>query len=187
MITSLLFATALAGDLVCPVMGSPVKAEAKPITVAGHEFRMCCAGCDTKFKEKPTQYLTAAAKKGSTIGEFLFDPVTQKRIYDDERAGGSMDYKGVRYYFASAANKAAFKAAPQKYTVVPKNEVMHCLVMDMKIRKYQVADSYSDSGDTRYYHCCTECKVKFDKSPATYTGKAGSHKKASQLYVKKAS
>src|SRR5690606_32956894 len=130
--------------------------------VSGASFKMCCAGCDAKFAEKPADYLKTAIKDNKVIGEFLFDPVSHRRIKPEAAKGGSQDYKGMRYYFATEANKKAFAADPAKHAKIPKNEVFYCVVMDAKIKDYSKADSYVDNCNVRYWMCCEGCQTTFE-------------------------
>lgn len=46
-----------ATNTACPVLGSAVDAKSKTVVVRGHEYRICCAGCDKKLLADPDKYL----------------------------------------------------------------------------------------------------------------------------------
>lgn len=58
---SLLMLAAPAGkpatNTTCPVLGGKVSEKSKTVVVRGQEYRICCAGCDTKMLKDPDKYL----------------------------------------------------------------------------------------------------------------------------------
>lgn len=58
---SLLAATAAkpapAINTACPVLGGKVTDKSKTVAIRGREYRLCCAGCDTKLLKDPDKYL----------------------------------------------------------------------------------------------------------------------------------
>ena len=46
-----------ATNTACPVLGGKVTEKSKTVAVHGHEYRICCAGCDTKLLKDPDKYL----------------------------------------------------------------------------------------------------------------------------------
>lgn len=46
-----------ATNTICPVLGTAVTAESKVVVVRGHEYRICCAGCDKQLLASPDKYL----------------------------------------------------------------------------------------------------------------------------------
>jgi YHS domain-containing protein len=46
-----------ATNAACPVMGGKVNAKSPIVVVRGHEYRLCCMGCDTKLQKNPDKYL----------------------------------------------------------------------------------------------------------------------------------
>ena len=46
-----------ATNTACPVLGGKVSEKSKTIVVRGHEYRICCPGCDTKLLQDPDKYL----------------------------------------------------------------------------------------------------------------------------------
>lgn len=46
-----------ATNTACPVLGSPVTEKSKVVVVRGQEYRVCCAGCDSKLAASPDTYL----------------------------------------------------------------------------------------------------------------------------------
>jgi len=96
-------------SLKCPVM--PANAIAKPaknlrLAVNNGYVYTCCAGCPQAFLKTPGKYVTE-----------LKDPVSGQMFKPAADAPRST-YKGAHFYFASAENKAAFDAAPDKYAKV---------------------------------------------------------------------
>jgi len=155
--------------LVCPMTGEAVSATSPSIDFAGTRFQMCCGDCPAGFKKDPSAAVKAARAKGKTFGTFLFDPITNARI-DAKAAKASSDYRGTRYLFTSADEKAKFDADPK--TIIgktPKKEVLFCAVAGHAIKNYAAAGGYLDINGTRYYTCCTNClaKLKADNTLAT--------------------
>jgi YHS domain-containing protein len=155
----------VSGDLSCPVMGSAVPANAKGIDYAGVRYYICCGGCDTTFAKDPVKYSKAA--EGKTIGMSLFDPVSGERV-EAKKGKGPLDVKGVRYYFTSDEDMATFKADTDKYTKMPKKEVVFCPVMNHEVENYAMAGGYVDYEGVRYYVCCGDCLATMKKEPAKY-------------------
>jgi len=46
-----------ATNTVCPVLGGKVTEKSKTVVVKDREYRLCCAGCDTKLLKDPAKYL----------------------------------------------------------------------------------------------------------------------------------
>ncbi len=46
-----------ATNTACPVLGGKVTEKSKTVAVRGREYRLCCAGCDTKLLKDPDKYL----------------------------------------------------------------------------------------------------------------------------------
>jgi len=44
-------------NTVCPVLGGKVTEKSKTVVVKDREYRLCCAGCDTKLLKDPAKYL----------------------------------------------------------------------------------------------------------------------------------
>ena len=42
---------------ICPVLGGKVSEKSKTVVVRDREYRICCAGCDTKMLKDPDKYL----------------------------------------------------------------------------------------------------------------------------------
>ena len=156
--------------LTCPIMGSPTKADSPRLEYNGASFAFCCAGCDGTFSKDPKASLKKAEKGTAAIGEFLFDPISHSRIKAD-KAKGSADFQGVRYYFESEANMTEFKKDMKKYTAAPKKESLTCPVMGEKVASYSKASGYYDHEGVRYYFCCVGCEPAMKKDPAKYAGK----------------
>ncbi|NWJ42237.1 MAG: hypothetical protein HXX12_14835 [Geothrix sp.] len=51
-----------ATNTACPVLGGKVSEKSKTVVVRDREYRICCAGCDTKLLKDPDKYL---AKDGT--------------------------------------------------------------------------------------------------------------------------
>lgn len=166
-LTFLLVALALEEKpVVCAVMPShPVKAVAAGVEYAGAKFTFCCAGCPAPFKKDPAKYIKQAATAGNIIGTSLFDPVSGLRV-DATKAVASSDFKGVRFHFASAANKTAFDAEPAKFGVVPEKESLVCAVSGETVADYGTSAGYVDHKGVRYYACCAGCIAGLQKNIA---------------------
>lgn len=159
---------------VCAVMGEPM---ADVSTKGYHDYNgarywFCCGGCDATFKKEPLKYLEAQAKKGNVTGDFMFDPVTGVRLSSPGIIAATSDYKGIRFHFSSAANKAAFDKEPAKYGTMPKKDALYCAVAGEVIENYASAASYVDFKGVRYYTCCAGCVAKMKADPAKYAGTA---------------
>lgn len=46
-----------AGNQICPVFGGTVDEQSQTVSVRGQDYRVCCADCETRLKEKPDNYL----------------------------------------------------------------------------------------------------------------------------------
>ena len=154
--------------LVCPITGEEVSASSASIDFAGTRYQMCCGGCPDGFKKDPAAAIKSDQLKGKTFGTFLFDPISNARIEPKSAKGGSVDYKGTRYLFATAEEKTAFLATPAKFAKTPEKEVLFCAVAGHAIKNYAAAGGFMDIDGTRYYTCCTNClaKLKADKTLA---------------------
>ena len=92
MLTTVLFAMGLNSALLedkplsCPTTGETIEAPGPVVEYSGVKFTFCCPGCDDQFIKDPTKTLKANKKSGLTIGESLFDPVSQTRIKKIGRA-----------------------------------------------------------------------------------------------------
>lgn len=181
MILSSLIGAALLGQaatqVVCPIMGSRVPANAPFDDFNGVRFAYCCPGCDAKFARNPLASLKSANDKKWVIGKSLFDPVARTRVWEN-RSKGFSDYKGVRFYFTTEANKATFDASPAKFGELPTKESLVCPVTEEKIGGYQNASDYVDFDGVRYYICCAGCLPKMEADPAKYAKAASKHVKA---------
>ena len=51
-----------ATNTTCSVLGGKVNDQSKTVTVRGHDYRICCGGCDSALLKNPDQYL---AKDGT--------------------------------------------------------------------------------------------------------------------------
>lgn len=164
-----------AAPLSCPTMGGPV-AKGQPFTdFDGARFSYCCDGCEAEFAKDPSGAIKKSAKAGKTVGVSLFDAVSMKRIDSEKAKGGFSDYRGIRFYFATADEKALFDKEPKKYGMMPKMEAMYCSVMGSPVKSYAKASGYADYEGTRYYFCCAGCDVKFAAEPAKYADLAKDH------------
>lgn len=157
--------------LVCPVMGSPIKGKGTgSFDYNGARYTMCCGGCSTPFQTNPEKYLKQSSEAKKTVGVSLYDPTTGIKV-EAKNAKGSSDFGGLRYFFATTDGKKAFDANPKQFTVQPKKEVLWCAVMNHGLANYSEAGAYVDSGDTRYYVCCSGCLGKFKEKSADFVAK----------------
>ncbi len=164
--------------LVCPMTGEDITAGAATIDFAGTRYSMCCGGCPDGFKKDPTGALKSEKLVGKTTGVFLFDPVSNKRIDHKEAKGGTSDFRGTRYLFATADEKAKFDANPKQFVKAPTKEVLFCTVVGHSIKNYATAGGFVDVGNVRYYTCCADCLAKLKEDPSAYTAKGADHVKA---------
>lgn len=153
--------------MTCAVNNNDHAREDLFLEYAGHKVNFCCEHCVEGFEKTPAKFIETSAKNKVTVAEFYFDPVTHKKV-NFKRARGTSDYMGVRYYFATADNKAAFDKDPKKFATAPKKESLHCPVMDQPVASYSKADSYVDFEGVRYFMCCAACLDPMQKEPAKY-------------------
>lgn len=160
----------------CAVTGEPVNASVAPFEWQGSKFEFCCPNCQGSFKADPGKFVSARADKEQAAGRFLFDPITSARI--DPNAGNPETvYQGIRFVFASEANKTKFLFSPSKFATYPAKEALFCPVGKEAVKDYSAASDYSDHGGVRYYMCCPGCKEAFDKEPEKYVASAASYVK----------
>lgn len=153
--------------LKCPVMGSAVAATSPIVEYNGAQFAFCCAGCDASFAKTPADFLKKQTTAGSTVGAFLFDPVSRKRLELD-KAQSTVDFGGIRYPFESAENRARFESSPKVFATAPAKEALYCPVGKEEIATYSKASDYVDHEGVRWYMCCAGCGRAFEKEPASY-------------------
>jgi YHS domain-containing protein len=163
-----------APTLTCPIMLSSSPATGPKVDYNGMRYIFCCAGCDDMFIKDPQKALKNEKLKGKLVGYSLFDPVSGARLEVKDSKGHS-DFNGYRYYFQSAANKAAFDKEPKKYTVAPTKEVLMCGVGGHEVDSYEGSGGYVDHNGVRYYVCCPSCHPKMKAEPAKYAAKVEKH------------
>ena len=157
--------------LSCPVMpASNANFKGVKVDYSGVRVAFCCGGCDATFSSNPGKFLNGKDTKGKVYGYSLFDPVTMMPVVA-EKAKGSTDYMGVRYYFLSEDNKAAFAKDMKKFGAMPKKESLFCPVSGEAIEGYAKAAGYADVDGTRFYLCCADCVPAFAKDPKGYAEK----------------
>lgn len=136
----------------------------------GIRYGTCCAGCAPQFVRNPDVMIAEDQKLGKLFGESLFDMVSGARI-SESGAKAHIDYKGIRYLFATKENEKTFKADPAKYTQSPKKELLHCPVFNENIANIVSAGGFVDYKGTRYYVCCGSCLAEMHKDAAKYVAK----------------
>lgn len=154
---------------VCPIMGSPANMAGAKVDFAGARYAFCCGGCPEAFAKNPAQHLKNPRLRGKVAGTSLFDPVTGMRT---EPTKFMSEYQGTRFFFASAANKKTFDAAPTKFGTLPARVVLTCPVSGDKHETYAETLQYVDHAGVRYFFCCSGCPTKFKAEPAKYAAKA---------------
>ncbi|HWA81806.1 MAG TPA: hypothetical protein VG820_00120, partial [Fimbriimonadaceae bacterium] len=90
------------------------KITGKPALVVeygGILFGTCCAGCGNPLLKDPAPLLANAIKEKKTVGTFEYDAVTGAKI-DTTKATVYSDYRSIRYFFNSAAEKKTFDKGP---------------------------------------------------------------------------
>ena len=135
MITTLLASLTLAlasqggVKLSCPATGEAIETTSEVVHYHGSRYETCCGGCAAPFVKDPAGMLKSKSLKGKTVGIFLFDPVSGKRLDAKKAEAGPSVYGGHAYYFQSADNQKAFDAAPKKFAAMPEKEALFCPVM----------------------------------------------------------
>jgi YHS domain-containing protein len=170
MLSTLILASTLAfadAPLSCAAMGTPVSDTKTAVDYAGVRLVVCCGGCLGPAKKEPAKLLKKAADGGKVVGIGLFDPVEGKKV-NAKKAAGTRDFAGVRYYFLTTENMAAFDKEPKKFTVLPAKESLYCAVMEQQIESVDKATGYVDYSGTRYYVCCGGCLGAMKSKPAEY-------------------
>lgn len=153
--------------LKCPVMGSAIASTSPVVEYNGSRFQFCCGGCDTNFSKDPEGFLKTQRSAKNTVGAFLFDPISRRRL-DVDKAVATADFDSIRYPFATEANKAAFLANPKKFAAIPAKEALYCPVGKEAIPSYSKASDYVDYEGVRWYMCCDGCGGPFEKDPKKY-------------------
>lgn len=173
------------GDaLACPIMGSGANVKGVFSDYNGARYWFCCPGCDSQFGNEPAKFAALRAKEKAS-GEFLFDPVSGTRLQADKTIKEFSDYKGIRFKFQSAENKAAFDKNPAKFGVMPKKEALYCPVGKEAVPTYAAASGYVDHAGVRYYMCCGGCEGKFKADPAKFVPNAEKFVKAPGIATEK--
>lgn len=190
MLTALIALTAIvapADELpICPIMGHEVPSlKADYSDYNGVRYFYCCEGCKDPFEKSPDK-IVANLAKGKAAGISLFDPVTGNRLKFEKAIKEFSDYKGVRFMFASAANKAEFDKDPKKYGTMPEKEALFCPVGKEAVPTYGAASGYVDHAGTRYYLCCAGCDAPMKKEPAKYVDTAKASVKKPGIATEKA-
>ncbi len=158
------------GSYVCTVKGTPIASLTKSTPYSafhGARYYFNSSKSKSDFLENPVKYASEAAKTPGVKASFLFDPVSTKRL-NPEMASAHSDYKGIRFFFSSAAHKQTFDASPEKYGSVPMKDALFCPVANLAEGSYGAASDYSDVEGTRYFFCCKGCKEQFEAKPSKY-------------------
>lgn len=153
--------------LKCPVMGSAIAPSSPVVEYNGSRFQFCCGGCDSNFAKDPEAFLKTQRSAKNTVGVFLFDPVSRKRI-DKDKARATADFESFRYPFESKENRTAFLADPKKFASIPAKEALYCPVGKEVVPSYAKASDYVDFEGVRWYMCCAGCGGPFEKDPKKY-------------------
>lgn len=168
-----------AAPIKCAVMHEAADLKIAKVDYNGARFSFCCGGCDGTFQKSPEKFLTKESLKGDVVGEFLFDPVSGKRIASKD-AKAQADAGGLRYYFESPENKTAFEQQKAALAAMPKKEALYCAVMGHAVKDYASAGGFVDHEGVRYYVCCADCLGAMRKEPAKFASKATAQVKASK-------
>jgi len=168
MLSLLMLAVAAQGsDLKCPVMAGEVAKDTNFVEYRGASFGFCCNGCDKNFAKAPDKFLATQAKAGNTVGQFMFDVVSHRRI-DPSKSAGYADFGGIRYSFESKENLTLFMTAQESMAAAPKKEALYCPVGKEKIASASRAWGYADHDGVRWYLCCGDCAEPFRKDPKSF-------------------
>jgi YHS domain-containing protein len=155
-----------AGELpICPVMGHELSNMKGPYSdYNGVRYTYCCGDCKVAFEKAPDK-VAASLTKGKAAGIFLFDPVSGNRLKAEKAIKEYSDFQGVRFMFASAANKATFDQDPKKFGTLPEKEALYCPVGKEAVPTYGAASGYVDHAGVRYFLCCAGCEGPMKKEP----------------------
>lgn len=191
MLTTLLAIAMFAGgpnDLpICPVMGHEVpNLKGDYSDFNGTRYWYCCDGCKDLFEKTPAKIAASHVKGKAAAGIFLFDPVSGARLKPEKAIKAHSDYNGVRFLFATAANKAEFDKDPKKYGTMPEKEALYCSVGKEAVASYGAASGYVDHNGVRYYLCCAGCDGEWKKDKDKHAGLAATHVKAPGIATEKA-
>lgn len=156
----------------CTFQPEPASAKVQKMDYAGVRYGFCCPDCVSKFAKNPQAGVEASMKKEGIEGEFLFDPVSGKRITSKQAKGGSMDFNSVRYLFESEANFKTFAANPKAFTAPVTKVALYCPVMGHAVKSYAESGAFADYNGTRYFLCCPDCLSAFQKEPGKFAPKA---------------
>ncbi len=171
--------------LVCPVNGehdADMKRAFRDYN--GVRYWTCCADCEPAFDKEPAKFAAERAK-GKAAGVSLFDPVSGARILHDKAIKEFSDYKGVRFLFAKAENKAKFDADPKKYGTMPEKEALYCSPGKEVVESYAASSGYVDFKGVRYYMCCAGCETPWAKEPDKHAENSAKYVKAPGIATEK--
>lgn len=92
------------------------------------------------------------------------------------QAGSSqivLEHQGVRYYFASEANRARFAAAPDRYEPTYGGWCAYAMASGSKV---DIQPSlFTIHGNRAHYFVSSRAKQNFDRAVAAYEGNADGH------------
>ncbi len=99
------------------------------------------------------------------------DPVCGMTVQAD-RAAGTYDHNGQRYYFCSTSCVEKFKRSPETYAPKPEPKLQRDPVCGMDVDPEKAAGVENFQGRT-YSFCSTSCQQKFRAEPAKYLREPG--------------
>ena len=160
MITAVLASAVLVQQkTICPLMTKRPTTGVMSADYGGRRIFVCCDVCLTNIKKGTDKIIERSIKGNLLIGEFLYEPITQKRIVG-RKAEFQSSYKGFKVYFETEANQQLFDAEPEKYWKHPTRESRACPISGAEIKDLATAAGFKDVNGVRYYACSPDC---FDK------------------------
>lgn len=153
-------------------MGVETVTSAGRYDFGGARLGFCCLACRNAFEADPAEVIKAGIEKGKAFAEFAFDPVSRMRVDAAKSTVEPADFRGIRYFFQSEANRAAFLKYPADLTKTPPREATYCFGERTAKDGYAKALGYRDYEGVRYYLYCPGCLALAGKDPAGFAALA---------------
>lgn len=172
-----LAAAALQSTVVCPVMGVDLVDGVGRYDYGGVRIGFCCMACRNAFETDPAAVVESAQERKRIYGEFLFDPITRRRI-EPAKAEAHYDSGGIRFYIAKRESVGAIGLGKRPLEKMPKKEALYCPAKGVVWDTYARAVGYGDLDDVRYYLDCSDCQARFAKDPSAFAEDVKGHVRA---------
>lgn len=162
---SAVIAMALIGqqDTICPLRTKRPTTGVMAADYGGRRIFVCCDQCLKNITRNTDKIIDRSIKDGLLIGEFLFDPITHKRIVG-KKAPYQTTHKSFKVYFATENDLKSFQAEPDKFWNHPKKEALTCPINGTPIKNLADTAGYKDVEGVRYYACSPDCFEKLETS-----------------------